>query len=1022
MGTRDTAFVDIAKTHACGFGDVTRYDHHRTPHLHKSWLTRRTHSLPFPLINLTIPPSSQQTLKSRDSKPRDVTYGDDLAIRRENKGQYARTETTEVTSSPEFQNKAFVMTVPRVNNQRALHPTGVEDLLDGKDWPGFGVTEGGAAEGVALGDGPPALVCQLYGARSAGHSVMGQDVLIGQGYVEFFGATVERLARGEAVSITVTLEHPEGRAPSQVSLQVTMLDTDAGVSGQVATRDGRGAGRTVRVSILVHGATNLNSGEPQPPAAFVAAKTMREAAARLPSRAATRAVPKTIDPVWDEVVSVEVAEHELDREKVLLAVVNHDTNKLMAKAAVPLKALEVGRHYGLALDLGSGAVLNVTVVIPQAPARELEYLKQNNDHVRVEGSITGISGECGVGFNGPVTAVWSMSKDSAAARAAPGSSKIDIYHACDASDENNVVNTLVRTANTFSQRDVVPVLQGSALGGPPLWPTGHRAVFYTSQSSIQIGAAIVLELMNSAGMIARAVIPVADLGSGGRPTELNHVPLICGGGTAAGGPNRGEEVGKVSLTARAWPRESLLRAREKEVAAGFDGGGGLGVGGEGAWMLSAMATDMIDKQQALDEAIVLLDRERKRTQSLTYKCDEASSARQRLESDNQELRRLLHEERNADPAAGLEQLGLGNINDVMEAKERLGQLASRYGQEKRRNAELIHRLKSLHEAQAGAEQLKGRHLELQEAHAEMSRYLQKCEREASRVGKCRATIEMQEGVISRLEGLLEQAAVDQRRLAEAEALASRVQDANSVLQSGPDWEELSMLRDEVKDLRAAYQEREQEHRDLQNERIALTLRVEKSEANAIASNNEMLEVSRRCAREIAGLRSKLAEKDAQLMGGFGSVANMILAEMPAPPRLSTMEPMPPQYAPESRPHSPLGKPNKKSDSPQKLNLQGVLNEHEKHAGEKENAAVRGIQTSIAAGSEKSQVWSRPGSRHESHPGSRPASRSASVGQAEKMPGRPSSGAVRDAPARASVSSRPSTGGTTVGSRPATGKR
>ena len=85
-------------------------------------------------------------------------------------------------------------------------------------------------------------------------------------------------------------------------------------------------------------------------------------------------MPKTRDPVWDEVVSVEVAEHELDREKVLLAVVNHDTNKLMAKAAVPLQALEVGRHYGLALDLGGGASLNVTVVIPQAPARELEVV------------------------------------------------------------------------------------------------------------------------------------------------------------------------------------------------------------------------------------------------------------------------------------------------------------------------------------------------------------------------------------------------------------------------------------------------------------------------------------------------------------------------------------------------------------------------------------------------------------------------------------------------------------------------
>ena len=298
-----------------------------------------------------------------------------------------------MTSAPEFHNKAFIMSVPRANNARSLHPTAVEDLLDGKDWPGFGVTEGPNAEGVALGDGPPALVCQLYAARSAGHSVMGQDVLVGQGYVEFFGATVQRLARGEAVSMTVSLEHPEGRAPSQLSLQITMLDTDGGAGGQVATRDGPGAGRTLRVSVLVHGATNLDSGDGAPPAAFVAAKTMREAAARLPSRAATRAVPKSRDPIWDEVVSVEVAEHELDREKVLLAVVNHDTNKLMAKAAVPLKALEVGRHYGLGLDLGGGATLNVTVVIPQAPARELEFLKKHNDYVRVEGSITGISGK-----------------------------------------------------------------------------------------------------------------------------------------------------------------------------------------------------------------------------------------------------------------------------------------------------------------------------------------------------------------------------------------------------------------------------------------------------------------------------------------------------------------------------------------------------------------------------------------------------------------------------------------------------
>jgi hypothetical protein len=37
---------------------------------------------------------------------------------------------------------------------------------------------------------------------------------------------------------------------------------------------------------------------------------MREAAARLPSRAATRAVPASCDPVWNEVVTVEARRSE----------------------------------------------------------------------------------------------------------------------------------------------------------------------------------------------------------------------------------------------------------------------------------------------------------------------------------------------------------------------------------------------------------------------------------------------------------------------------------------------------------------------------------------------------------------------------------------------------------------------------------------------------------------------------------------------------------------------------------------
>ena len=169
---------------------------------------------------------------------------------------------------------------------------------------------------------------------------------------------------------------------------------------------------------------------------------------------------------------------------------------------------------------------------------------------------------------------------------------------------------------------MVPTLQGSSLAGPPLWPVGHRAAFLTSQGAIAQGGALVLELFNSQGMIGRAVIPTADFGMGGRPTELNHVPLISAGGSASGA-SRGDEVGKVSVVARAWPREPLIKAREKQIAAGFDGGGGVGVGGEGAWMLSHGA-DMIDKQQALERPSCSWTRAE--ATQLKFRCDEATAA------------------------------------------------------------------------------------------------------------------------------------------------------------------------------------------------------------------------------------------------------------------------------------------------------------------------------------------------------------------------------------------------------------
>jgi len=58
------------------------------------------------------------------------------------------------------------------------------------------------------------------------------------------------------------------------------------------------------------------------------------------------------------------------------------------KAAIPLRALLVGRHYSMRLQLGGGSdgpCINITVVLPSAPAKELEHLKAHEGVMRVEG-------------------------------------------------------------------------------------------------------------------------------------------------------------------------------------------------------------------------------------------------------------------------------------------------------------------------------------------------------------------------------------------------------------------------------------------------------------------------------------------------------------------------------------------------------------------------------------------------------------------------------------------------------------
>eukprot|EP00959_Pyramimonas_sp_CCMP1952_P307254 6431031-Pyramimonas_sp.AAC.1 len=54
---------------------------------------------------------------------------------------------------------------------------------------------------------------------------------------------------------------------------------------------------------------------------------------------------------------------------------------------------------------------------------------------------------------------------------------------------------------------------------------------------------------------------------------------------------------------------------------------------------------------------------------------------------------------------------------------------------------------------------------------------------------------------------------------------------------------------------------------------------------------QLVEASKRAAKEMASLKTRLAEKDAQLMGGFGDFSKFALDEMGPPPGVKPKPPV-----------------------------------------------------------------------------------------------------------------------------------
>lgn len=192
--------------------------------------------------------------------------------------------------------------------------------------------------------------------------------------------------------------------------------------------------------------------------------------------------------------------------------------------------------------------------------------------------------------------------------------------------------------------------------------------------------------------------------------------------------------------------------------------------------------------------------------------------------------------------------------------------------------------------------------ELGEQHAQQMALVRAAEGEKLRARTYKDTIASQEKVIAKLEALLATTARDRSEKegnssvlqARLLALESDLEGARRTIDSlqaaldrsraqgeaaGRDLvgRDEAALLDLKSELHSALEERDR----LAEDRLVVLMRAEQAEARLQALNSEMMDLTKRYGKEIAALKSRLAEKEAQIQGGFGSFADLALGRVPA---------------------------------------------------------------------------------------------------------------------------------------------
>eukprot|EP00854_Cymbomonas_tetramitiformis_P001281 gene1281-1866_t len=707
----------------------------------------------------------------------------------------ARTDASELTNTPKFRNRTFVLQLPANFNKNALpkqHPIAYVRV-------------------------------QLFTALGTGDDDdLPTNFELGASYdCPLQGEGLQRLNRGDHIQLHANLA-PLGEA----DVELLFVDVQTGFTPGPASALPQAPGRPPPDSVMtvISRVENLPKsanpdGDEVLPSTFVACKTARQAAARKPATAITRVVPTEQNPQWDQILLLEMGEAEMDRERVLIAL-----------AALPVKKLQPRCHYNLRLLLDSAAgsgeapCLYCTVYISGALRLEQQLLQERGGAaagmIQLEVRISGCVPPPGQAAAGNVAAVWKVCGDAAVMTDALPPPPLDLYTNVALQDEQSLASAL-QAISTDGASDMMPYYIGE-LNGRLQFEGKHTSLLTVRQAHLSdsVDPCIVLELHH-----------------------LEEVPDAPAAKEAAPDPPPPSDPEAEELRA-AHAEAALTRQELEDELEAYQAEAEEKVQAQQAHALEELSAQEQQARDALQEleeseAAACAERLSAQEQDLAVKQEEAQAAAQavhqeEMEAAKQELQAVQEELQagNEATAASMEENRAAQQEEVQAKEEELqAELQAKQEELQAKEEELQAEL------QAKQEELQAKEEELQATQEEM------------------------------------QASKEETEMAAAEDLQAKEKQAEDGQRA--EGEVLAELEEARREALVAQEQVAQ----LEEDKMKLVLRSEKAEARAVASTNEMQEVAKRTAREIAGLKTRIAEKDAQLMGGFGSARRAHGAEL-----------------------------------------------------------------------------------------------------------------------------------------------